>query len=139
MNEFEPVDEKETRVQSRRVMKNLLVFCFSFFFQNAAVNALSNLQSTLNGTLGVRALLVSWALNPISALLIPNLLLKYFNYKWIIVFAQLCFTAFTLANMFPSYFTLIPASFMMGLSGRQVGIRCMMAPSGLISNHWRFS
>ena len=113
------LEEKHEQNQNRSVLKNLLVFCFAFSLQHAAVHALNNLQSTLNheNGLGVKALMLSSALGPVSGLLLPNLLLKYFNYKWIIVVGQLCYASFALANMFPSFYTLLPASVMVGLSG----------------------
>ena len=104
--------------QGRRIKKNLIIFCSSLLLEYSVLNAMSNLQSSLNSekNLGVYCLFASWVANALSCLFLPTLMLKHIGYKWTIVICQSCISVFILANIRASIYTLLPAAILVGMA-----------------------
>ena len=113
----ESAEERAYRLrQERRLKKNLIIFCCSLLLEYSVLNAMSNLQSSLNSekNLGVYSLFASWIANALSCLFLPTALLKHVGYKWTIVICQSCISLFILANIRASIYTLLPSAIMVG-------------------------
>ncbi|XP_053316258.1 protein unc-93 homolog A-like [Spea bombifrons] len=100
-----------------RPMKNILVLSFGMLFLYIAYAGLMTLQSSLNHDegLGVASLSVLYGSLTLSAMFLPAILLKKFGCKWTIVGSMACYVSFTLANFYPSWPTMIPASILVGM------------------------
>jgi hypothetical protein len=114
------IDEKKPPINrksiKRKIIKDLIVFSISFLLCFSSTNGISNLQSALNGKMGVLALSVSSGAFLVVCLFLPPILNKYFNYKWPIIGSQICLALFTAANLYPRYWTLLPISLLTGAS-----------------------
>ena len=110
-------ERRERKQKKRRILRNLIVFSASLLLEFSAMNALFYLQSSLNkeGNLGVICLFTSWVANALCCLFLPSLLLKFVGYKWSICICQTCLLAYIGANFVPSYYTLFPASILLGI------------------------
>ncbi|XP_071820201.1 protein unc-93 homolog A-like isoform X2 [Apostichopus japonicus] len=107
-----------SRIFSRkRHWKNLFVLSLTFLFCFTAYGAIQNIQSSVNTSngLGFLSLAIVYGSFMLSSLLAPTVI-KYFGAKWTIVFATLCYCIYSYANFFPSFASLIPASFLLGFS-----------------------
>ena len=114
---YESAEDRAYRLdQERRLKKNLIIFCCSLLLEYSVLNAMSNLQSSLNSekNLGIYCLFASWIANALSCLFLPTALLKHIGYKWTIVICQSCITLFILANIRASIYTLLPTAIMVG-------------------------
>lgn len=101
-----------------QIIKNLVVFSLSFLLQFSAANGLFNLQSSLNSAqnLGVTSLLVASLSFTASCLFLPNILYRYGNFKWPLIFCESSIAFYIMANYYPRFYTLIPVSVFYGLS-----------------------
>ncbi|XP_072032785.1 protein unc-93 homolog A-like [Amphiura filiformis] len=104
---------------SNKVLFNLLVVSSAFFLLFTAFMGLSNLQSSINCDegLGVASLATIYATLIVSALFIPSFVIKHLGIKWTIAASMCCYTIYTAANFYPDWWTLIPASILLGLAG----------------------
>jgi hypothetical protein len=94
---------EKRKLTKRKLIKDLVIFSLSFLMCFGPANAISNLQSSLHGSLGVLALSVSSFSFLGVCLFLPPILNKYFNYKWPLVASQFCVALLTAANLYPRY------------------------------------
>ncbi|XP_074044138.1 protein unc-93 homolog A-like [Macrotis lagotis] len=102
-----------------RNLKNIIVVSFGFLLLFTAYGGLQNLQSSLNDEegLGVATLSVVYGALILSSMFLPPILIKKFGCKWTITASMCCYIAFSLGNFYASWYTLIPASIILGLGG----------------------
>lgn len=102
----------------RRIFRNVIVVSFSFLLVFTAFQALSNLQSSINcdAGLGLASLATIYATLILSSMFIPSIIIRYFGLKWTMATSMFCYALYTVANYFPSWGTLIPASALVGLA-----------------------
>ncbi|XP_016083372.2 protein unc-93 homolog A [Ornithorhynchus anatinus] len=100
-------------------LKNVIVVSLGFLLLFTAYGGLQSLQSSLNQEegLGVTALSVLYGALILSSMFLPPMLIKKFGCKWTIVVSMCCYIAFSLGNFYPSWYTLIPTSMILGLGG----------------------
>jgi len=100
------------------IWKNLLLICFAFLCNFISFGGVSNLQSSLNytGGLGTGSLAVIYAALILSAMFVPSIVIKKIGCKWSICFSIVGYAFYALANFYPSWLTLIPASIFVGVS-----------------------
>ncbi|NXI52833.1 UN93A protein, partial [Chloroceryle aenea] len=100
-------------------LKNVLVIAFGFLLLFTAYGGLQNLQSSLHSQegLGVASLSVLYAALILSSMFLPPVLIKKLGCKWTIAGSMCCYIAFSLGNFYASWYTLIPASVILGLGG----------------------
>lgn len=82
-------------------------------FSSSGIN---NLQSSLNGILGITSLVVLTLSFTLTCLFVPLLMSKYIGYKWSLILSQIGQFLYIIANFAPSYWTLMPSSFIVGIS-----------------------
>ncbi|KAL1770089.1 unc-93-like A isoform X1 [Sigmodon hispidus] len=98
-------------------LRNVLVVSCGFFLLFTAYGGLQNLESSLyteNG-LGVATLSTTYCTMMLSSMFLPPILIKRFGCKWTMVGSMCCYVTFSLANFFAAWYTLIPASILLGL------------------------
>jgi hypothetical protein len=101
----------EIPVYSKRTLiKNLIVIAVIWLFLFLGFFSLANLQSSLNSNdnLGTLSLSAIYAALIISSTFLPKLMIKFFGLKWTIVISQAAYIIYIFANIFPSWYTLIP-------------------------------
>eukprot|EP00794_Sanderia_malayensis_P014408 gene14408-15909_t len=108
------VDKKE----KRKIAKNIAVISCAFMFLFTAFQSLSNLQSSLNKDegLGLASLCVIYAALIISCMFVPPLMINRLGCKWTVAMAMSCYVLYTAANYYSSWYTLIPASIILGFA-----------------------
>ncbi|XP_063773796.1 protein unc-93 homolog A-like [Pseudophryne corroboree] len=102
-----------------RYLKNILVVSFGFLLLFTAYGGLQSLQSSLNvdGGLGVASLSIIYGALIISSMFIPPIMIKKVGCKWTIVASMCCYITYSLGNFYPSWYTLIPTSIILGFGG----------------------
>ncbi len=58
----------------------------------------------------------------LSSLFLPSILIDKLTAKWTIVLSMLCYTAYVIAQFYPSYETLMPAAALVGLAAAPLWI-----------------
>ncbi|XP_071491048.1 protein unc-93 homolog A-like [Diadema antillarum] len=118
----DPPDDDEMALpallfDSTKIYKNLLLISGAFLFVFTAFQALSNLQSSINCDegLGLASLSTIYATLILSAMLVPSFIIRHLGLKWTIMVSMVCYALYTVANYYPTWATLIPASFLVGL------------------------
>ncbi|KAH0500667.1 Protein unc-93-like protein A [Microtus ochrogaster] len=98
-------------------LKNVLVVSCGFFLLFTAYGGLQNLQSSLYNEdgLGVATLSTIYCAMMLSSMFLPPVLIKKFGCKWTMAGSMCCYMTFSLANFYPNWYTLIPASVLLGL------------------------
>ncbi|XP_069811635.1 protein unc-93 homolog A-like isoform X2 [Dendropsophus ebraccatus] len=102
-----------------RHLKNILVVSFGFLLLFTAFGGLQSLQSSLNADegLGVASLSIIYGALIISSMFVPPILIKKIGCKWTIVASMCCYITYSLGNFYPSWYTLIPTSVILGFGG----------------------
>ncbi|XP_066286177.1 protein unc-93 homolog A-like isoform X1 [Branchiostoma lanceolatum] len=104
------------RTSTKRIWKNLLVLASVFLVNFTSFRAIQNLQSTLNSEagLGVVSLSCVYASMVLSCLYAPFFIHKVGSCKWTVVVCLLGHALYTTSNFYPSWFTLVPSSVLLG-------------------------
>uniref|UniRef100_A0A3Q0QUB6 Protein unc-93 homolog A n=1 Tax=Amphilophus citrinellus TaxID=61819 RepID=A0A3Q0QUB6_AMPCI len=102
-----------------RNFKNVLVVSLGFLSLFTAYGGLQSLQSSLNAEegMGVASLSVIYAAIIISSMFLPPIMIKNLGCKWTIVAGMACYVSYSVGNLYPGWYTLIPTSVILGLGG----------------------
>ena len=75
-----------------------------------------NLQSSLNRDegLGLASLCVIYVALVLSCMFVPPFMIGRLGCKWALALSMTCYVLYTVANFYPSWYTLMPASFLLG-------------------------
>ncbi|XP_072033734.1 protein unc-93 homolog A-like [Amphiura filiformis] len=103
----------------KKILRNLIIVSAAFFLLFTAFQGLSNLQSSINCDhgLGVASLATIFGTITFSALFVPSFVIKHISIKWTLVTSMCCYTIYYASNFYPTWYTLIPPSVLLGLSG----------------------
>lgn len=117
--EFTPTPVSPGTSSPGRITKNIYILCLIFFFEFSAFQGLANLQSSINceGGLGVISLATTYAALMVSSFFLPSFMMNKIGPKWTILICIIGYVIYSAANYFPTYYTLIPASIIMGAAG----------------------
>ena len=91
-------------------------FTWGFFFNNCAFNVLSQLQSSINPTVGPISLSLQFASSIIVCLVIAPILFSTTGTRFQFTIASLGYLVYAIANFVPSWYTLIPAAVILGFA-----------------------
>ena len=107
------------------LVRNLVFFLLSWFCIFSAYGALELLQSSLNRNngLGVYSMGILYFMKAFSSLFGPLIVTKL-TPKWTLFLGYLCHTLFIMCNFYPKWFTMIPASSLLGLVTGPLWICC---------------
>lgn len=67
------------------------------------------------GGLGTIAEATIYLTQIVSALFIPTWIIRKIGLKWTMVFSELCYSAYTAVQFYPTFYTMIPAAVLIGL------------------------
>ncbi|KAK3737479.1 hypothetical protein QZH41_008361 [Actinostola sp. cb2023] len=100
------------------ITKNIIIISGGFLFLFTAFQSMQNLQSSLNSDegLGVTSLCILYAALIISCMFLPPFMIGRLGCKWTLVVSMISYVLYTAANYHARYYTLIPASILVGLS-----------------------
>ncbi|KAM4694254.1 protein unc-93 homolog A-like [Discoglossus pictus] len=100
-------------------LKNIFVIAIGFLLIFIAFGGLQTLQSSLNPSegLGAVSLSVTYGGQIVSAILLAPFAIRKLGCKFTIAMSMICYIIYTLANFYPKWYTLIPASVILGLGG----------------------
>ncbi len=104
------------KAEKRKILKNLVIVSCAFMFLFTAFQSLQNLQSSLNKDdgLGLVSLSVIYGALIVSCMFMPPLLINKLGLKWTISFSMSFYVLYTMANFYSRWYTLIPASILLG-------------------------
>ncbi|XP_067669475.1 protein unc-93 homolog A-like [Haliotis asinina] len=107
-------DKNDNTIQGKET-RNCLILASAFLAAGSAFNALQNLQSSLNEKhdLGVLSVSAVYGAYVFSGILAPTVI-RYFGVKKCIILSWVCHIIYTVSNFYPTFYTLIPASLLLG-------------------------
>lgn len=103
----------------KRILRNLLVVSLGFLLLFTAYQSMQNLQSSLNPEkgLGTASLAAVYMALVVSCMFVPTYMIRRLGLKYTMVVSVTMYLFYFLANMEPSWYTLIPASLVLGTGG----------------------
>lgn len=113
----EHLTPEQRKREKRKITKNVYIISLGFLFLFTAFQSLQNLQSSLNKVegLGFWSLCVIYAALILSCILVPPFMIGRLGCKWTLVFSMTGYVLYTVANYYARWWTLIPASFIIGM------------------------
>ncbi|XP_019639319.1 PREDICTED: uncharacterized protein LOC109481218 [Branchiostoma belcheri] len=113
--------------KKRRLMINLIVQSFGFLLLFTAYQSLQNLQSSINDdrNIGQTSLAVLYGVLILSCPFLAPVVMGLFGLKWTITGSMMSYVIFTIANYWLEFYTLIPASVLVGAAAA-----CLWAANG---------
>ncbi|XP_065054633.1 protein unc-93 homolog A-like [Rhopilema esculentum] len=121
-----PIGETTNHISSKKkvylIWKNVLLVSLSFSVTFMSFASLQNLQSSLNpvGGLGVASLSVSYSLAILTGIFASSMIVKKKGCKWSLMVFTFCYAPFAAANLYPTWYTMIPASVIIGIAAGPV-------------------
>jgi len=119
----ERIDETKRAMCSpgpkRWAYKNLYGVSIAFMLVFSAFIGLQNLQSSLNPTLGVISLSVTYGFYFLVGFVTPGIV-RFLSTKYALLFGFLCHLVYIASNFYPELYTLIPSSILLGLGSGPV-------------------
>ncbi|XP_072948781.1 uncharacterized protein [Epargyreus clarus] len=102
-----------------RIMKNIVIISLAFMVQFTAYSGAANLQSSINAEagLGTASLAAVYAGLIISNIFLPVVVIKWLGTKWAMSLSFLTYMPYIAAQLYPRFYTMIPAGLMVGLGG----------------------
>ncbi|KAL3993629.1 Ion channel regulatory protein UNC-93 family protein [Acanthocheilonema viteae] len=101
----------------RKIRVNLWIVSLAFLFLFTAFHGLQNLQSSINGHLGIDSLSIFYISLSLSYLIVPSFILNRLGCKRTLIASSGIFMIYMLSNFLPKYYSLIPASMLAGCAG----------------------
>ncbi|XP_047503707.1 UNC93-like protein [Pieris napi] len=110
--EFEPSETK-------RIVKNVVIIGLAFMVHFTAYGGAANLQSSINADegLGMSSLAAVYAGFILSNIFLPTAVIKWIGTKWAISLSFVTYMPYIAAQLWPSFYTMIPAGLCVGLGG----------------------
>jgi len=89
----------------------LIAINASFLFIFASINSVASIQPVLNQqeNLGVTSQVVIFAVQTVTCLVFPSLVLEIFGFKWTMAIAELFFLSYIGFQALPEWYTLMPS------------------------------
>lgn len=114
----ESVDEfKSTDIW--RINKNAFVISLAFMLHFTAYSGAANLQSSINAEagLGTASLAAVYAGLIASNVFLPVIVIKWIGCKWAMALSFIAYMPYIAAQLWPTFYTLIPAGIFVGFGG----------------------
>ncbi|XP_032517443.2 UNC93-like protein [Danaus plexippus] len=102
-----------------RIMKNAVIISVAFMVHFTAYSGAANLQSSINAEsgLGTVSLAAVYAGLIFSNIFLPVVIIKWLGTKWAISLSFITYMPYIAAQLYPTFYTLIPAALIVGLGG----------------------
>ncbi|KAH8303132.1 UNC93-like protein [Drosophila kikkawai] len=100
-----------------RILKNISIISIAFMVQFTAFQGTANLQSSINSKdgLGTVSLSAIYAALVVSCIFLPTLIIRKLTVKWTLVCSMLCYAPYIAFQLFPRFYTLVPAGILVGM------------------------
>ncbi|GAB6029500.1 Protein unc-93 A [Chamberlinius hualienensis] len=107
----------------RRIWSNVLLFNVATFLSAMGLVPVMLIQSSFNSKdgLGVTSMAVNYATMIVSSFILPSVIQKI-SCKWALVIGMLLNVPYILANLYPTFYTLVPLAILGGLGNTMQGI-----------------
>ncbi|XP_071534487.1 UNC93-like protein isoform X2 [Panulirus ornatus] len=105
---------REEKTEKLAIMKNVIIISVAFTFLFTSFNALSNLESSINKTMGTTAYSTIYIAIVISCCFVPSWLLQKLKEKYSMVVAMACYSTFMAAHYYSRLYTLVPTAIILG-------------------------
>lgn len=107
---FVPYAISKSEITKFMIWKNYFLVCFIIMFFYLTVNAVGGVQSTINkeGGLGLASSAVAYSVFGLSALVIPQLLIKKIKFKWTMTLGLALQFFYVGFNAYPKWYTYLP-------------------------------
>ncbi|CAH0398236.1 unnamed protein product [Chilo suppressalis] len=117
--EEKQVSEEFHPRETWRILKNVVIISIAFMVQFTAYSGAANLQSSINAEagLGTASLAAVYAGLIFSNVFLPAVVIKWFGTKWAISISFVTYMPYIAAQLYPTFYTLIPAGLIVGLGG----------------------
>nr|XP_026499824.1 UNC93-like protein [Vanessa tameamea]XP_026499825.1 UNC93-like protein [Vanessa tameamea]XP_026499827.1 UNC93-like protein [Vanessa tameamea] len=102
-----------------RIAKNVVVISIAFMVQFTAYSGAANLQSSINAEagLGTASLAAVYAGLIFSNIFLPVVVIKWLGTKWAMSLSFITYMPYIAAQLWPRFYTMIPAGLIVGLGG----------------------
>ncbi|XP_053610149.1 UNC93-like protein [Plodia interpunctella] len=124
MGQLEKMEEKPSPQtfgpgETWRILKNVVVISLAFMAQFTAYSGAANLQSSINAEagLGTASLAAVYVGLVFSNIFLPSAVIKWLGTKWAISLSFVTYMPYIAAQLYPRFYTLIPAGLIVGLGG----------------------
>ncbi|KAJ8722223.1 hypothetical protein PYW08_004625 [Mythimna loreyi] len=113
-----PVDSLKP-TETWRIMKNVVIISLAFMVHFTAYSGAANLQSSINAEagLGTASLAAVYAGLIFSNIFLPVVVIKWLGTKWAISLSFITYMPYIAAQLYPTFYTMIPAGLIVGLGG----------------------
>ena len=93
------------------IIKNLIAINASFLFIFASINSVASIQPVLNQeeNLGVTSQVVIFAVQTVTCLVFPSIVLEVLGFKWTMALAELFFLSYIGFQALPTWYSLMPS------------------------------
>ncbi|CAN7946186.1 unnamed protein product, partial [Ixodes hexagonus] len=115
-----PEDKSGSSMKSKgRVFQNLLVVSMGFLLLFTAYQSIQNLQSSINpiAGMGTASLATIYMALVLSCMFVPTYMIRRLGLKYTMVSSVTMYIFYFMANMHPTWLTLLPASMILGVGG----------------------
>ncbi len=94
------------------IIKNLIAINASFLFIFSAINSVASVQTVLNQkeNLGVTSQVVIFAVNALTCLVFPSIVIDMIGFKWTMALAEVFFLCYIGFQALPEWYTLMPGN-----------------------------
>ncbi|XP_063383842.1 UNC93-like protein isoform X1 [Cydia fagiglandana] len=102
-----------------RIVKNVVIISVAFMLHFTAYSGAANLQSSINAEagLGTASLAAVYAGLIFSNIFLPVPVIKWMGTKWAMSLSFITYMPYMAAQLWPRFYTMIPAGLMVGLGG----------------------
>ncbi|XP_045448135.1 UNC93-like protein [Melitaea cinxia] len=102
-----------------RILKNVVVISIAFMVHFTAYSGAANLQSSINAEegLGTASLAAVYAGLIFSNIFLPVVVIKWLGTKWAMSLSFITYMPYIAAQLYPRFYTMIPAGLIVGLGG----------------------
>ena len=103
----------------RWAYRNLYATSISFMLVFSSFIGIQSLQSSLNATLGIASLSLTYVFYLIVGFFTPAIV-RLLTTKYALLFGYICHLIYIITNYFPEFYTLVPSSVLLGLGSGPV-------------------
>lgn len=113
-----------TPEEKRRIIRNIGILSIAFMLSFMTKYGFGNLQSSLNVAegLGTFSLAATYCGLVISNAILPMFMLRCLGSKWTVALSFLLMIPYIVVQYHPTFYTLLPASFLVGVVGAPMGV-----------------
>ncbi|XP_077977772.1 protein unc-93 homolog A-like [Glandiceps talaboti] len=110
------------KTEQRFLWKNVICFSISFVCLFSGYVGLEGLQSSINCVegLGLASLVTLYSSYLVSGLFLPPLIIGWLGNRLTLISSMCCFVIYTIANFYPHWYTMIPASLIIGIGSANI-------------------